>query len=106
MGARRTQIAAEKESALRDVRKEVALLSVSVAEKVLMKTAGWIFGDAHRFEAIELGARGAGVVLHGKPLGPMGIPIAKRWLRYRDIDEVPTESFRSWFKKNRKEDMR
>ena len=29
------QIAAEKESALRDVRKEVALLSVSVAEKVL-----------------------------------------------------------------------
>ena len=31
----RTQIAAEKESALRDVRKEVALLSVSVAEKVL-----------------------------------------------------------------------
>lgn len=31
----RTQITAEKESALRDVRKEVALLSVSVAEKVL-----------------------------------------------------------------------
>lgn len=31
----RIQIAAEKESALRDVRKEVALLSVSVAEKVL-----------------------------------------------------------------------
>ena len=31
----RTQIAAEKESALRDVRREVALLSVSVAEKVL-----------------------------------------------------------------------
>ena len=33
--ARQEQIAAEKESALRDVRKEVALLSVSVAEKVL-----------------------------------------------------------------------
>lgn len=33
----RIQIAAEKESALRDVRKEVALLSVSVAEKVLRK---------------------------------------------------------------------
>ena len=29
------QIAAEKESALRDVRKEIALLSVQVAEKVL-----------------------------------------------------------------------
>lgn len=34
----RTQIAAEKESALRDVRKEVALLSVSVAEKLLKKS--------------------------------------------------------------------
>ena len=33
----RTQIAADKESALRDIRKEVALLSVSVAEKVLRK---------------------------------------------------------------------
>ena len=31
----KTQIAAEKESALRDVRKEIALLSVQVAEKVL-----------------------------------------------------------------------
>ncbi len=33
----RTQIASEKESALRDVRKEVAVLSVAVAEKVLRK---------------------------------------------------------------------
>lgn len=33
----RAQIAAEKESALRDVRKEVALLSVSVAEKILRR---------------------------------------------------------------------
>jgi len=32
-----TQIAAEKESALRDIRKEVAVLSVAVAEKVLRK---------------------------------------------------------------------
>ena len=31
----RTEIAAEKESALRDVRREVALLSVQVAEKIL-----------------------------------------------------------------------
>ena len=33
----RLEIAAEKESALRDIRKEVALISVSVAEKVLRK---------------------------------------------------------------------
>lgn len=31
----KTEIAAEKEAALRDVRKEVALLSVQVAEKIL-----------------------------------------------------------------------
>ena len=31
----RTEIAAEKESALRDIRREVALLSVDVAEKVV-----------------------------------------------------------------------
>lgn len=34
----RVRIAAEKESALRDVRKEVALLSVGIADKVLKKT--------------------------------------------------------------------
>lgn len=33
----RTQIEAEKESALRDIRREVALLSVSIAEKVLSR---------------------------------------------------------------------
>jgi F-type H+-transporting ATPase subunit b len=36
----RTQIAAEKENALRDIRKEVAVLSVGVAEKVLRKDLG------------------------------------------------------------------
>ena len=33
----RLQISAEKESALRDVRKEVSLLSVAIAEKILRK---------------------------------------------------------------------
>ena len=33
----RTEIAAEKEAALRDVRKEVAVLAVSIAEKILQK---------------------------------------------------------------------
>ena len=44
-----TQIAAERESALRDVRKEVALLSVSVAEKVLRKE---LDSDANRSELV------------------------------------------------------
>ncbi len=42
----RTQIAAEKESALRDVRKEVAMLSVSVAEKVLKKSLSDVDGQS------------------------------------------------------------
>lgn len=37
MADAKTQIAAEKESALRDIRKEVAMLSVSVAEKVVRR---------------------------------------------------------------------
>ena len=37
VSAARIEIAAEKESALRDVRKEVALLSVAVAEKILRR---------------------------------------------------------------------
>ncbi|NLA29429.1 MAG: iron-sulfur cluster-binding protein [Propionibacterium sp.] len=72
-------------------------------EKVLMKTAGWIFGDAKRFEAVQLGTRGAGKLLHGKPLGPIPVPVADRWLRYRDVDALPTDTFRSWWKKNRED---
>ena len=45
----RVQIAAEKESAMRDIRKEVALLSVSVAEKVLRKD---LESDANRGELV------------------------------------------------------
>ena len=37
VSAARIEIAAEKESALRDVRKEVALLSVAIAEKILRR---------------------------------------------------------------------
>lgn len=33
----RTEIAAEKESALREIRREVAMLSVDIAEKMLRK---------------------------------------------------------------------
>ena len=45
----KVQIAAEKESALRDVRKEVAVLSVAVAEKVLRKD---LENDASRDELL------------------------------------------------------
>ena len=46
----RTEIAAEKEAALRDVRKEVAVLSVSIAEKILRKE---LADDAQQKEYID-----------------------------------------------------
>ena len=46
----RTQIAADKEAALSDIRKEVALLSVAIAEKILRKD---LSTDAAQREYIE-----------------------------------------------------
>ncbi|MDO4827647.1 MAG: F0F1 ATP synthase subunit B [Bacteroidia bacterium] len=46
----RLQIAAEKESALRGIRREVAVLSVSVAEKILRKD---LSSDAAGMELVE-----------------------------------------------------
>ena len=46
----RTEIEAEKEAALRDVRKEVAVLSVSIAEKILRKE---LADDAQQKEYID-----------------------------------------------------
>lgn len=72
-------------------------------ERNLMKTAGWVFGKARRFEGFELATRGAGGALRGKPIGPIPVPVAERWLKYRDVDAPPTDTFRSWWKKNRQE---
>lgn len=46
----RAEIAAEKESAVRDIRKQVALLSVGIAEKVLRKD---LSRDASQVELVE-----------------------------------------------------
>ena len=48
----RTQIAAEKESALRDVRKDVAMVAVSVAEKVLKKSLSDVDGQSALVERL------------------------------------------------------
>lgn len=72
-------------------------------ERNIMKTVGWLFGDAKRFEAAQVATRGAGRVLRGKPLGPIPVPVAERWLKFRDVEAPPTQTFRSWWKKNRQE---
>jgi L-lactate dehydrogenase complex protein LldF len=71
-------------------------------ERNLMKTAGWVLGDAKHFEKVQIATRGAGKVLK-RPLGPIPVPIAERWLKYRDVEVPPTDTFRTWWKKNRQE---
>ncbi len=69
------------------------------AEQGLMATAAWIMGDARRLELLEKGASLTGKALHGHGLGPIPVPVAERWLRYRDVEQVPSQSFRAWWKK-------
>ena len=68
-----------------------------------MKTAKWVMGDAKQFEAVQMGSSLAGKVLGGRTLGPIPAPVADRWLRYRDVEDVPKQSFRQWWKANRQE---
>ncbi|MFT8394853.1 LutB/LldF family L-lactate oxidation iron-sulfur protein [Propionibacterium sp.] len=77
-----------------------------VGEQGLMKMASWVLGDYKHFEKIMYGSRGAGRILRGHALGPMPVPIAERWLKYRDVQAPPTQTFRSWWKKNHSEGER
>ena len=60
-------------------------------------------GSAKHFEKVQWGSRTAGKVLKGKTLGPVPVPVGNRWLKYRDVDNVPRETFRSWWAKNRED---
>jgi len=42
-------------------------------------------------------------LLRGKKMGPVPVPVAERWLKYRDVDAPPADTFRTWWKKNRQE---
>lgn len=74
-----------------------------VGEMGLMKTSAWALGDAKHFEMVQKGSQLAGKVMRGRKLGPIPVPVAERWLKYRDVDEIPSQSFRNWWKKNREE---
>jgi len=73
-------------------------------EQALLKAAGWIMADGKRLSAVQLASRAAGKVLGQKKwIGPLPVPLASRWLQARDVEPPPTQTFRLWWKRNRKE---
>ena len=72
-------------------------------EQALMKSAGWVMADGKNLEKVQLGSRMAGRVFKGKPLGPMPVPLASRWLQARDVEAPPTQTFRQWWQDEHEE---
>ncbi|HOC13962.1 MAG TPA: LutB/LldF family L-lactate oxidation iron-sulfur protein [Propionicimonas sp.] len=73
-------------------------------EQGIMKTVSWVMSDGKHLEKAELATRAAGRVLGDRVLGPMPVPLAGRWLRARDVDAPPVETFRQWWKHHRAAD--
>ena len=73
----------------------------ATGEQALMKTAAWVMSDGKHLAEAQLATRAAGGVFGKRWLGKLPIPIASRWLRARDVEAPPTQTFRQWWKKNR-----
>ena len=70
-------------------------------EQGIMKTVSWVMSDGKHLAEAQLATRAAGGVFGKRWLGKLPIPIASRWLRARDVEAPPTQTFRQWWKKNR-----
>ena len=73
-------------------------------EKVIMKAAAWVLGDYKHWETVMYASRSASRVLGPHKIGPLPVPVANRWLDYRNIDHIPSQTFRDWWKANRGEE--
>ncbi len=71
-------------------------------ERALMRAAAWALSDGRHLATVQLGSRLVGRLLGRRWIGPLPVPLLGRWLRARDVAAPPTETFRSWWKKNRK----
>ena len=69
-------------------------------EQGVMKTVAWVMADGKNLEKAQLATRAAGKVLDDRVLGPMPVPLAGRWLRARDVDAPPVQTFRQWWKQH------
>ncbi|MEX0426081.1 LutB/LldF family L-lactate oxidation iron-sulfur protein [Nocardioides sp. DS6] len=69
-------------------------------EELAMKGAAWLFSDATRWERAQKGAELGGRVLRKKDtLGR--IPGLGAWSQARDAPRPPTQTFRSWWKREK-----
>ena len=66
-------------------------------EQAIMKAAGWVMADGKHLATVQRGSRLAGGVFKDKWIGPLPIPIAERWLKARDVEAPPTQTFRRWW---------
>ncbi|MBK7820341.1 MAG: iron-sulfur cluster-binding protein [Tessaracoccus sp.] len=78
----------------------------ATGEQAIMKTAAWVMSDGAHLAEAQLATRTAGAVFGKRWLGKLPIPIASRWLRARDVEAPPKQTFRQWWKKNREGDAR
>ena len=85
-------------------RKEFSTDVEVAAEKALMKAAAWVLGDYKHWETTMYATRAAGRVVGKHKIGPLPVPVANRWLDYRNVDHIPSQTFRDWWKANRGEE--
>jgi len=69
-------------------------------EQAIMKTAAWVLSDGKHLEKAQWATRAAGKALGDTTLGAMPVPLIGRWLRARDVEAPPTETFRQWWKQH------
>jgi L-lactate dehydrogenase complex protein LldF len=71
------------------------------SERVVMRSAAWLFGSARRLRAAQrLAQLAQRPFVHGGSIGRLPGPLAN-WTRTRDLKPVAAESFRSWWRRER-----
>lgn len=69
------------------------------AEQAVFNSIGWVMADGRNLEKVQLASRAGGRVLGERWIGRLPLPIAGRWLKARDVDAPPAETFRAWWAK-------
>jgi L-lactate dehydrogenase complex protein LldF len=74
----------------------------SASERTVMRTVAWLFGGPRRLAAAQwLGRAGQRPFVRGGSIRRLPGPLAK-WTGTRDLKPVAAESFRSWWRRERR----